>query len=141
MIKSKYPKIDILSPNDMHRHRMDIYSPCALGNEFTTSNIKQLNCDLIVGGANNQLASTKVGDELFERGILYAPDYVVNAGGLIFASEEIEKDGLKIDRVMERLDKIPKTLNDIFAESLKENIATHRVADTIAESRIFNSQL
>lgn len=140
-VKAKHPDVQIIPFQDMHKQRMDIYAPCALGNEFTLANIKTLDCDIIVGGANNQLASSRVGDELFARGILYAPDYVVNAGGLIFASEEIESDGFNIDRVMERLDRIPHTLTEIFKASHDQAIATHRIADKIAEDRIVQSQL
>jgi glutamate dehydrogenase/leucine dehydrogenase len=140
-LKAKYPNVEIIPFQEMHKQRMDIYAPCALGNEFTLANIKTLDCDMIVGGANNQLANAKVGDELFARGILYAPDYVVNAGGLIFASEEIELDGFNIDRVMSRVDKIPHTLTEIFKTSQNQKIATHRIADKIAEERILQSHL
>jgi glutamate dehydrogenase/leucine dehydrogenase len=139
-IKARYTNSEIVPVQDIHQARMNIYAPCALGNEFTQSNIKNLGCDIIVGGANNQLANARVGDELFQGGVLYAPDFVVNAGGLIFASEELESDGFNLERVMSRLDKIPKTLTDIFRISQQQGIATNRVANKIAEDKILQSQ-
>lgn len=139
-IQQRYPHVEIVPVQDIHQARMNIYAPCALGNEFTLSNIKNLDCDIIVGGANNQLASVKVGDELFDRGVVYAPDFVVNAGGLIFASEELESDGFNLERVMSRLDKIPTTLMDIFRISQQQGVATHRIANKIAEDRILQSK-
>ena len=135
-----YPNVKIVPVREIHNYKMHIYAPCALGNEFTLSNIKNLSCDIIVGGANNQLTNTRVGDEIFKKGILYGPDFVVNGGGLIFASEELEKDGFNLQRVMERLDRIPKTLLEIFKSSQSEHIATHRIANKIAEDRIIQSQ-
>jgi glutamate dehydrogenase/leucine dehydrogenase len=139
-IKLRYPNAEIVPVQDIHQARMNIYAPCALGNEFTTSNIKDLDCDIIVGGANNQLANGGVGDELFNRGVVYAPDFVVNAGGLIFASEELEADGFNLERVMARLDKIPATLTEIFRLSQQQGEATHRIANKIAEDRILQSK-
>jgi glutamate dehydrogenase/leucine dehydrogenase len=139
-IKLRYPNEQVVPVKDIHKHRMNIYAPCALGDEFTSTNIKDLACEMIVGGANNQLADSHVGDEIFKKGILYAPDYIVNAGGLIFASEEIESDGFDLKRVMSRLNKIPKILTEIFNQSYRDGIATHRIANQIAEDRILQSQ-
>jgi leucine dehydrogenase len=116
---------------------LDVYAPCALGHEFQEKSVGELNCAIIAGGANNQLSNAKVGDRIFQRSILYAPDYVINAGGLIFVSEELESDGFKLSRIERRINSIGTTLEDIFVASEKDQTPTHRVAAQLAEKRIF----
>ncbi len=96
----------------------------------------RLKCRIVCGTANNQLSSLEVGDELHARGILYAPDYAVNAGGVMNVSLEI--DGYNRERAMRLIRSIYHNLGRIFALSQSEGIAPQRAADQIAESRILS---
>lgn len=139
-VKNK-PNVKVVSPDEIRSQKVHIYAPCALGDEFNKSNVGELNCEVIAGGANNQLADLETGDKLFKLGILYAPDYVVNAGGLIFVSDELEPGGPKYARIIERLNSIEATLLMIFMRAAKENLPTHRIADIIAQERINKGSL
>ncbi len=132
-----YPKnVSVVDPNIIHSLEMDVYAPCALGNEFKPAIIKELKSQIIAGGANNQLPDYAAGDLLFKRNILYAPDYIVNAGGLIFVSEDLEQGEFMKKRVFERLERIPVTLERVFETSAREKIPTHRIADRLALEHI-----
>lgn len=112
---------------------VDVYAPCALGATVNDKTIELLKCSVVAGAANNQLAVPKHGLALKELGILYAPDYVINAGGLInVANETPDYD---YDQTMAQVTKIYDTLLEIFQRSEQENKATSVVADTIAEER------
>jgi leucine dehydrogenase len=112
----------------------DIFSPCALGGVLNEKSVPALNCRIVAGAANNQLASDVDGDVLFGRGILYAPDYVVNAGGLINLS--FEADGYHRDRAMAKVKEIPTTLRRLFEQAKNEAAPPHRVSDRIVEERL-----
>ncbi len=111
----------------------DVYSPCALGNDITAENIDSLRCQLVCGGANNQLASKALGKSLFERGIAYVPDYVANAGGLIDVADELHPDGYRRDRVEAAIFAIGDVVKNIFERSRIEHRPQSEVADAIAE--------
>ncbi|MEK7616334.1 MAG: Glu/Leu/Phe/Val dehydrogenase dimerization domain-containing protein [Patescibacteria group bacterium] len=133
-IKNKFPKITFVSHEDIHKQVCDLYSPCALGNDLTPKVIRELRTKAIAGGANNQLATSEIGYKLHEMGILYAPDYVANAGGLINIVDELEKNGYQRKRVQTRIKKISKTLRTIFALAKQKSISTHLIADQMAEN-------
>lgn len=132
----EYPNVASVGTKDIHKQKMDIYAPCAFGNEFTPAVIKTLTCDIVAGGANNQLPSEKAGDALFAKGILYVPDYVANAGGLIFVCEDLEKDGFHAGRLEKRLKNIKHTVKMILERSEQDGVPTHRTADALARERI-----
>lgn len=135
-LKRRLPDITVVENSTIHMQPVDIYAPCALGNEFTMESIEDLDCKAIVGGANNQLASVEVGDSLSGRGIMYAPDYIANAGGLIYVADELELGGFNKERVIERTKAIEETMTTIFDKAEHDKQPTHRVADTIALERI-----
>lgn len=135
-LKRQLPEITVMENSTIHTQPVDIYAPCALGNEFTMESIGALDCKAIVGGANNQLATVEVGDRLSEMNILYAPDYIANAGGLIYVADELEPGGFSKERVIERTEAIERTMATIFEKAEHDKQATHRVADTIAIERI-----
>jgi len=139
-LKENLPKAIVVANEDIYKQTVDIYAPCALGNEFTLENIADLRCKAIVGGANNQLASEKVGDRLAEKGIFYAPDYIANAGGLIYVADELEDGGFSKERVVERTKAIEQTMVTIFETAEREQRPTSRVADEIACERIQEGQ-
>ena len=115
----------------------DIFAPCALGAIINDESIPQLKASMVVGSANNQLAEPRHGSELHKRGILYAPDYVANAGGLVHACAQFYNTPMK--DVEDQVNSIYGTSMAIFERSAKENISTHIIADKIAEERLNNN--
>ena len=112
----------------------DVYSPCALGGTINEETLQRLKAKVICGSANNQLASDAMGDEVQKRGILYAPDYAVNAGGVMNVSLEI--DGYNRERAMRMMRTIYHTLARIFEISDRDGIPTYKAADRLGEERI-----
>jgi leucine dehydrogenase len=112
----------------------EIYSPCALGGTVNEKTLPRLKCRIICGAANNQLASDAIGDEVEKRGILYAPDYAVNAGGVMNVSLEI--DGYNRERALRMMRTIYYNLGRIFEISKRDGIPTYKAADRMAEERI-----
>jgi leucine dehydrogenase len=111
----------------------DILAPCALGGIINTHTIPLLRCQAIAGSANNQLADPRCARMLLERGILYAPDYIINAGGIINAAAEFDPGGYNPKRALEKTNKIYETLLSVYEQSQKENCSTLEVADRMAE--------
>ena len=118
----------------IHTKETDIFAPCALGGGINDDTISELRCKVIAGAANNQLAREEHGDKLKDMGILYAPDFVINAGGLINVEDELR--GYDRERAMSRVDTIYKALQLIFTMSQERNISTARAAMEYAEDRI-----
>ena len=112
----------------------DVYSPCALGGTVNEKTLPRLKCKIICGAANNQLASDAIGDEVEKRGILYAPDYAVNAGGVMNVSLEI--DGYNRERALRMMRTIYYNVGRIFEIAKRDGIPTYKAADRMAEERI-----
>ena len=112
----------------------DVYSPCALGGTVNESTLPRLKAKVICGAANNQLANNAIGDEVAKRGILYAPDYAVNAGGVMNISLEI--DGYNRERAMRMMRTIYHNLARIYEIADRDVIPTYMAADRMAEERI-----
>jgi leucine dehydrogenase len=123
-----------LDPEGIITSECDVFAPCALGAVINDQTISRLKCKIIAGGANNQLAEHRHGDNLRELGILYAPDYVINAGGLMNVFVELE--GYSRDRAFEKTTQVYDNLMQVFEIARTENIATHQAADRLAEKRI-----
>jgi leucine dehydrogenase len=116
----------------------DIFAPCALGGILNEGTIPQLRAAIVAGGANNQLLASGDGDLLEQRGILYAPDYAANAGGVIYGCS-VEMLGWEPARALKRLnDSIYDTLLKIFHLARVEHVPTYRAADRLAEERLAN---
>ena len=113
----------------------DVVSPCALGAILTEATIAALNTPIVAGGANNQLATREDGERIAARGILYAPDYVINAGGIINVSTEYLDDG-DASLVRQRIDAIPERLEQIWATSAATGTNPAEVADAMAQKLI-----
>lgn len=134
LAQRKFPNMKIVNPSEIHKQRVDIYAPCALGDEFNKKTIPQLKCQIVCGGANNQLASREDGERLHSWGILYVPDYLANAGGLINVVAELDKKGYSRRRVQRKVKAIKVTTKKIIALSQKQNKPTSEVADRLAEA-------
>lgn len=102
---------------DILRQPADILSPCAVGGVLDAASIATLDCRVVAGAANNQLATDEDGQRLAERGIVYAPDFVINAGGLINVSDELDPGGYNIERVRFRVASIETTVDTILADA------------------------
>lgn len=124
---------------DVYGLDIDIYAPCALGATINDSTIEQLKCSIIAGAANNQLADeVKHGIRLQERGIVYAPDFLINAGGLINVNSEIAK--YSREESYKRTENIYNTTLEILKHADKNGITTHQAALAMAELRIENAR-
>jgi leucine dehydrogenase len=125
----------IVETEKVHQEDVDIFSPCALGGGLNLQTIPEIKAKIIAGGANNQLLEENQDGKLVqEQNILYAPDYVINAGGLINVYQELK--GYDKEKAKVKTTKIYDTLIEIFAESEKKNIPTHQASNLIAEQRI-----
>jgi valine dehydrogenase (NAD+) len=114
--------------------RLDVYAPCALGDALTDEVVEVLSACVVCGAANNQLAHPGVEKQLDDRGILYAPDYVVNAGGLIQVADELHR--FDFDRARERAGHILDTTREVFALARTDGVPPAVAADRIAEQRM-----
>lgn len=125
----------VVAPNEIYGVAADIFSPNALGAIVNPETLPRLKAKVIAGGANNQLATPEMGDRLRERGIVYAPDYVINGGGIINVAAEISGayDPAWVEAKLQRL---IQTLADVLDQAQREGRSTNRVADEIARSRI-----
>jgi leucine dehydrogenase len=127
--------VDVVSPEDIYKVDMDIYAPCALGATVNDETLAQLKCKVIAGAANNQLAiEEKHGQILLERGIVYAPDFLINAGGIINCYAEVA--GFDHDWSFEEVEKIYGTTLNILEKSRTDNIPVYLAANQLAEERI-----
>ncbi|MEY4594112.1 MAG: leucine dehydrogenase [Bacteroidota bacterium] len=124
-----------IAPEKVYDQEMDIYAPCALGATLNSENISRLNCSIVAGAANNQLAEEVLhGEQLKEKGILWAPDFLINAGGLINVYSEL--NGYNRDQAMDQARKIYDTTLEIIRKAKKDGITTIAAAKMIAEERI-----
>lgn len=123
-----------VAPDEIYSVECDIYSPCALGGTLNDDTISQLKAKVVAGSANNQLLEKRHGYLLHEKGIVYAPDYVINSGGVINVADELV--GYDRNRVMNSVAAIYDILKSVFEISKKEDIPTSLAADQMAEQRI-----
>lgn len=132
-VAEKFP-VNMVSTDEIYGVECDIFSPNALGAILNDDTIPRLRCKIIGGAANNQLKERRHGDILLQKGILYAPDYVINAGGLIQVADELQ--GYNRDRAFRKAGQIYDLLGRIFYISRTEGIPTYQAADRLAERRI-----
>lgn len=132
--KKKFPFIRIVPPETILAQKVQVLCPCALGGVLNEETIPTLNCQAVIGPANNQLATPFIGKLLYERGIFYAPDYLVNAGGLISVVDQYRFGKPDPARIERELVAIPKNLGKIFDLSQVECKPTSTVADELAEA-------
>jgi valine dehydrogenase (NAD+) len=134
-VRETYPQVDLVPDEDaLIRSEIDVYAPCALGGALDDDTVAVLRAKIVAGAANNQLAHPGVEKLLEERGILYAPDYVVNAGGVIQVADEIE--GFDFARAKQRATGIYQTTRQILDLAQREGIPPAMAADRLAERRM-----
>ncbi|PJA96748.1 MAG: leucine dehydrogenase [Ignavibacteriales bacterium CG_4_9_14_3_um_filter_34_10] len=128
-------KATVVSPEEIYDVNAEIFSPCAIGGTINLQTIPRLKCEIVAGGANNQLQNENTdGKLLLDKNILYAPDYVINAGGLINVANELE--GYRQDRAMKQAENIFSILKRVFTVSADKNIPTNEASARIAEERL-----
>ena len=130
MARDELPVTEV-APNELLFSNVDVLAPCALGNVLTAQTIPNIQAKVIAGAANNQLATEQDGTRLTEREILYAPDYVINAGGIINVEHEYFGNSSE-EKVLAEVGEIPKRLDAIFTESKESGEATNLIADRMA---------
>lgn len=125
-----------VKPDEIYGVECDIFAPCALGAVINDETIPRFKCKVIAGAANNQLKEPRHGDVLHQKGILYAPDYVINGGGVTNVAEEFAPSGYSHDRSYARIAKIYDKIAKVIEISRRDGIPTYRAADVMAEERI-----
>ena len=125
----------VVGHDQIHTQKCDIFAPCAAGGAVNADNVELLQCKIIAGAANNILKEDHLGAVLHRRGILYAPDYVINAGGIIFV-EYSRQGGKTHDEIKEIISRIEGRLTGLFKRSREESLLPQQVADLIAEENM-----
>jgi leucine dehydrogenase len=131
--------VSVVNNQTIHQADVDVFAPCALGGILTMASLDEIKAPLIAGAANNQLANSAVGGKLFSMGKVYAPDYVINAGGVIDIYHE--RLGYVQANAIRHIDGIFDTLLNIFGSAVDQGIPFHQMADQIAEQRFSSKQL
>ncbi|MBM3207370.1 MAG: Glu/Leu/Phe/Val dehydrogenase [Chlamydiae bacterium] len=124
------------TPDEIWKVECDVFSPCALGGVLNANTIPGLKCKIIAGAANNQLLTERDGEELMKKGILYAPDYVINAGGLINVADEISVEGYNPESARNKVDRLYDQLTTIFEIAEQNNCSTNQAANSLVEYRL-----
>jgi len=134
--KARAVGVPVLASDEVISAECDVFAPCALGGVLTRSSATELRCAVVCGAANNQLLDDDAGEALEARGIVYAPDYVVNAGGIINIAQEWAPGGYVADRAYAETARISDTTSHVFAIARDEHITSARAADELARRRI-----
>tara|TARA_B100001750_G_C15260208_1_gene472251 strand:- start:67 stop:771 length:705 start_codon:yes stop_codon:yes gene_type:complete len=133
--KARELGLKVVKPNEIYDVDCDIFAPCALGGVITRDTIPRLKCQVVAGGANNQLLAESDGEELHRLGIVYGPDYILNSGGIINVESEIAGE-YNPDRAREKTERIYEIMDRVIAISKNEDIPTAKAADRLAEDRL-----
>ena len=131
-------KVQAVKPDSIYDVDCDIFSPCALGAVVNDDTLKRFKCKIIAGSANNQLKEPRHGTLLEERGIIYAPDYVINGGGVTNVADEFKTGGYNKERSYAQISRIYDKLLKVFEIARSRGIPAHEAADLLAEERISN---
>lgn len=124
-------------PEQIHKTPCSVFAPCGLSGAINHKTVGELGCMIVAGSANVQLSHKELGYTLHEKGILYAPDYVINAGGLIYAS--LQHRNAENQQISQKIDDIFVTLSAIFAQSSSQKLPTSEVADQLARVRLYGT--
>jgi valine dehydrogenase (NAD+) len=134
-VRAKHPAVQVAADRDaLLASAIDIFSPCALGGAINDDNLSRLNTRIICGGANNQLAHPGIEKLLADRGVVYAPDYVVNSGGVIQVADELA--GFSFERAQAKAAQIFDTTKKVLTISDEEGVPPVVAADRLAERRM-----
>jgi len=126
----------LVAPEEIYAVPCEVYAPCALGGTLNDHTIARLQCQIVAGSANNQCLREEYGDALRQRGIVYAPDFVINAGGLLNVAMELAPEGYNEARVLEKVCHIADTLHAILDTAARQDISTYHAALRLAERKL-----
>ena len=136
-VTSRHPGVRVVgSTDELVAQQLDVYAPCALGRALTDDVVATLSATIVCGGANNQLAHDGTAKLLTEKGVTYAPDYCVNAGGVIQVSDELDPSGFSFERAKARAAGIFDTTLAVLERAAHEHVTTAEAADRQAEQRM-----
>ncbi len=127
-----------MSPEEVLFADVDVISPCALGGVITQENAHRIQTKIVAGGANNQLADAQAGDLLHQKGILYAPDYIINAGGIIMVAAEYQGDN-DFEKVTAKVDAVKGRVTAVVDRAQRAGAPTYMIADMMAQEIIDNA--
>jgi len=135
-------KTEVVPADDIYRSACEIFTPCALGAVLNERTIPLLQCRMVAGASNNQLKDPVAdGKRLADRGILYVPDFIINAGGLINVSLEVE-GAYDLERAKERvISTVSKQVRQVLERSKRENIPPHQAAERIGDERLLGTRV
>jgi len=126
----------VVAPQAIYGVACDVFAPCALGGVLNDDTVPRLRCQIVAGSANNQCRHETDGDQLEARGILYAPDFVINAGGVMNIAVELEAEGYDRNRAMHKVWRIYDTLRAVFELATAQYVTTQRAALALAERQL-----
>jgi leucine dehydrogenase len=129
-------EIDAVAAEAIYDVECDVFCPCALGKVINDDTLGRLKCKIICGCANNQLAEERHGDQLEEQGLVYAPDYIVNAGGTIYDTDRLGVGGVSHERGKEKVKRVYDNMMRVFEIADRDKLPTYQAADRMAEERI-----
>lgn len=129
-------QVEKVDPDSIYNVDCDIFCPCALGGIINDNTLARLKCKIICGSANNQLKEERHGEILEEKGIVYAPDYIANAGGTIYDTDRLGVGGVSHERGKEKVSRIYQNMELVFEIADRDKIPTYLAADRMAEERI-----
>lgn len=135
-MQQQFPHIHVVNQHEIYSVPVDIFSPCALSNILNEETAPQLQCKMIIGSANSQLSSDAIADSLFNKGIYYLPDYIVNAGGLMAVVNEYELVDSQDEKIKNIPQVISKNVDLIMTKSKEHSISPLLVSNTMAEDRM-----
>lgn len=136
-VRDEHPGVRVVASTEaLVAGDLDVYAPCALGGALTDEVVDVLSARIVCGAANNQLAHPGVEKTLADRGILYAPDYCVNAGGLMQVADELDPSGFSFERAQQRAERIYETTRDVFEAAARDGVPPDLAADRLAEARM-----
>ena len=128
--------VEQVEPEDIYDIDCDIFCPCALGKVINDETLKRLKCKIICGSANNQLAEERHGELLEQKEMVYAPDYIANAGGTIYDTDRLGVGGVNHERGRAKVYRIYENMERVFEIADRDQIPTYLAADRMAEERI-----
>ena len=134
MTRAEVPSVSAADPDELASLELDVYSPCAMGHALTDAVVAGLRARLVCGGANNQLVHDGVADALAAKGVLYAPDFLVNCGGVIQVADELH--GFDMDRARGKVAAVHATTHEVLDAAEAAGVTPVRAAERVAETRM-----
>ncbi|MDE0092662.1 MAG: leucine dehydrogenase, partial [Oligoflexia bacterium] len=139
-VKARFPKVKIISEEEVFTTECDIFSPCSVGAVINEESLNTLKCSIIAGGANNQLSHPSIGKKLLEKQILYIPDFIINSGGLIYVSSYLSPKKSN-EWIETKIKGISQTIHKVCELSQSESVDTAEMALILAREKIKRSYM